>query len=249
MLKLNKCLTELKKIGCVAVKTSFEDEGALFNDLIRLRYLTSQENLKLFIKIGGCEANTDINMAENLCCDGIIVPMVESHYSIKKFLDSIKKYNLFEKVIGINLETKLANELTFDNYILDKINTLTIGRVDLISSLGKDRKEINSEEMYRIVTDTFLKIRNSKEHIKLYLGGSINEASYGFIKKLYDNNLLDFVETRFIVFKVEKLLENYIECIKKANKFEYLWLKHLNEIKQKNVKINEDRINLIKTRM
>jgi len=71
-----KNLEEIKNIGCIGIKTSFEDEGAQFNDLVRLRNFSLKKNLLLIIKIGGCEANSDILMAENLCCDGLVAPMI-----------------------------------------------------------------------------------------------------------------------------------------------------------------------------
>ena len=53
---LQKILFKLKDLGCSGVKISYEDEGALLNELITMRYLTSSVGLKLSIKIGGCEA-------------------------------------------------------------------------------------------------------------------------------------------------------------------------------------------------
>ena len=244
-----KNLEEIKNIGCIGIKTSFEDEGAQFNDLVRLRNFSLKKNLLLIIKIGGCEANSDILMAENLCCDGLVAPMIESEYSILKYTKSIENYKLNNKLIGINLETKNGNDIKFNNNILEKINCVTIGRVDLVGSLGLTRKEINSDEVYNIIFNTFSKIRNINKNIKLYLGGSIDENSFNFIKKLYDNNLIDYVETRFIIYEIKTFIINYKECIKKANEFEYNWLNYLNNIKKDIIENNDKRINTIKNRI
>lgn len=53
-------LNYLKKFGLVAIKQSLEDEGAGFEDIIIMRKLTKEINLKLNVKIGGCEAKNDI---------------------------------------------------------------------------------------------------------------------------------------------------------------------------------------------
>ena len=45
-------LDALKKQGCVAIKVSFEDEGALLNEIVSMRYLTAKTGLKISIKIG-----------------------------------------------------------------------------------------------------------------------------------------------------------------------------------------------------
>ena len=38
------------------VKQSFEDEGAVLEDVVLMRQLTSLANLYMNVKIGGCEA-------------------------------------------------------------------------------------------------------------------------------------------------------------------------------------------------
>ena len=123
--KLEEILQELKDLGAVSVKTSFEDEGAEFNDIMVLRKLTNTHNLKLIIKIGGAEANTDINMAIKLDCDGIIAPMIESKYALKKYLNSLNNIN-YEKSIekGVNLETVNAH-----NNIKDILNSIEAGNI------------------------------------------------------------------------------------------------------------------------
>ena len=53
---LQKILLQLKDLGCSGIKISYEDEGALLNEMITMRYLTSSVGLGLSVKIGGCEA-------------------------------------------------------------------------------------------------------------------------------------------------------------------------------------------------
>jgi hypothetical protein len=81
-------LVLLKKHGCVAVKVSFEDEGALLNEIVSMRYLTAKAGLKISIKIGGCEAKRDIMDCIDLCADAIVSPMIESRFALTKFINS-----------------------------------------------------------------------------------------------------------------------------------------------------------------
>ena len=60
MEELKQILTELKNMGCCGIKVSFEDEGALYNEIISMRSLTKDVGLDLSVKIGGCEAKRDI---------------------------------------------------------------------------------------------------------------------------------------------------------------------------------------------
>ena len=54
-------LLSLKEGGVVGIKQSFEDEGVILEDVARIKRLCDKLELKLNIKIGGCEAITDIN--------------------------------------------------------------------------------------------------------------------------------------------------------------------------------------------
>ena len=72
-------LNELKsRFNIIGIKSSFEDEGVYFNELIKLKELTTITNLDLNIKIGGCEAISDINNCVALNVNGIVAPMIES---------------------------------------------------------------------------------------------------------------------------------------------------------------------------
>ena len=83
-------LNKLKsKYNVVGIKSSFEDEGVQFNELIRLKQLCSLSNIVFNVKIGGCEAISDINNCMLLDSDGMVAPMVESPFALEKFITSI----------------------------------------------------------------------------------------------------------------------------------------------------------------
>lgn len=252
--KIKSILLELKELGAIGIKTSFEDEGADYDDIVILRNLTNDINLKLIIKIGGAEANTDIRMAINLKCDGVVAPMIESNYALKKYLNSINDISEKNKINiekGVNLETINAHE-NIDKILTDNINDIdciTIGRVDLSGSLNMGRSYINSDEMFNIIQSSFSYIKENRNEINTYIGGSIDKDSFTFISKISNLNLINYVETRYIVFDKNRLLENYNKCVELANLFEYYWLNYINtsykieKNKQRIEKISE-RINL-----
>jgi hypothetical protein len=86
---LKEILYKLKEMGCSGVKISYEDEGALLNEVISMRYLTAGVGLNLAIKIGGCEAKRDIVDCMNISCDSIVAPMIESGFALNKFANGI----------------------------------------------------------------------------------------------------------------------------------------------------------------
>ena len=122
---INK-LKILKNFGVVAIKQSLEDEGASFEDLTFMRKLTKKLDLKLNVKIGGCEAKNDIFFCHSIFANGIVAPMVESEYALKKFIQTVPSSfkgdlyvyltpNLPDKITEEEKEllTKLKNEPNF----------------------------------------------------------------------------------------------------------------------------------------
>ncbi|SVE31787.1 uncharacterized protein METZ01_LOCUS484641, partial [marine metagenome] len=106
--KLTDQLVLLKsRFSAVAIKGEFEAEGSSCRDLLRLRRLTVQQNIPLYLKIGGVEALRDLKDAIDLGVDGLIAPMVESAFGVVKFTGAVEsifgKQKLFK---SINIETR-----------------------------------------------------------------------------------------------------------------------------------------------
>jgi len=242
-------LQELKYLGCSGVKISFEDEGATLNDVLIIRQLTHMVGLELSVKIGGCEAKRDITDCNDIInCDTIVAPMVESQFALNKFILSLNEYNCNKKK-GFNLETLNSyNNLNTIENEFDKIDFVTFGRVDYTYSIGKKRDYVDNDEIYNVVCNVFKTAK--KKHIQCYLGGAISISSKQFINKLICNNLIDYFETRYIIFDITKVdMNNYDKIINLSNKFELLWLCYKQDkYSSLNCK-NAQRIELIQTRI
>jgi 4-hydroxy-2-oxoheptanedioate aldolase len=246
--KLVEVLTELKHLGCSGIKISFEDEGALYNEVISMRNLTSMVGLELSVKIGGCEAKRDIVDCLDLGCDAIVAPMVESQFALLKFLQSLKTYN-YTKKRGFNLETIGAYKNLDDLSKLFKIiDFVTIGRVDLVGSLEKTRESVETEEIYQLVETVFKVAR--QEGIGCYLGGAISINTKDFIGKLINSKLLDKFETRYVIYDVHRINFNDFEkLLYWGNIFEVEWLKFISS--RYSMHANKDilRIKMIENRI
>ncbi len=241
-------LTKLKEMGCVGIKTSYEDEGALLNEVISMRSLTSRLGVDLYLKIGGCEAKRDIVEAIELNCDGIVGPMIESAFSLDKFISSCKQYK-YSNAKGINLET-IGGYNNFNTIIpkLPELDFITLGRVDFVGSLNKDRNYVDSNEILEIAKNIFKEAK--KNNILCCLGGAISIKSKEFIRSLVEENLLDKFETRYIIFSTKNLdIEKLDEMLFLANVFEVEWLKYISNRylsysnkDKKRIEMIEDRI-------
>ena len=246
----------IKNFNIFGLKTSFEDEGATFNDVLDVIRLTNIYDLKSTVKIGGCEARSDISNCLDLEVDNIVAPMIESSFSVKKFTDSIdsiyksRKENSFyiniESIQSVNNVKEIIQEAANNN-----LTGIVVGRSDLSKSLNLTKKDTNSEKILNL-TKKVLEIAKEK-NIETTIGGNLNSESLEFIKKLHNEKLLDRVETRLVICYVDdKLIENYSEFISLAISLEKEILeKRLykslvnNEKIQKRLKAISERVNFL----
>jgi len=212
------------KYNCVGIKTSFEDEGANATDIIKLRKLTSENGLKLAIKVGGCEAKTDIKNAMDLCCDSIVGPMIETSYALEKYLQATRNLDVSR---GVNLETiSSLNNIDSLLSIAGSLDFFVIGRVDLIGSMGKSRSEIESVDTQRIIEDALVKIKSTNK--MTYMGGALSQSSLDFVSRMYHEGLLDYIETRFVIMKLSpSLFSVWDDAMRTAHEFELKWTQQL----------------------
>ena len=246
MEQLKDILRQVMDLGCTGIKISFEDEGALLSEHMVMSHLTSSLGIDLAIKIGGCEAKRDIVDCMNLNCTSIVAPMVESRFSLKKFINSCQQYKVTQK-LGFNLETIGAyNNLSELKEEFDSVDYVTFGRVDFVSSMNKDRTYVDNDEMYGYVSDVFKTVKTYNK--KCYMGGAISITSEDFINKLIKESLLDKFETRYIIFDAKKITD-FKKCIYYANVFEVAWLKYIREMYLMSADKDKKRIEMIEERI
>lgn len=254
--KCVKILTDLiENDGLIGIKTSFEDEGALFEETVRLKEICNQAKTKVTLKIGGPEAIRDIKDSATIGVKGLVAPMVESAFGLKKYIQAVNN-NLPADVVqslqlNVNLETISAVKNVNSVLGIQEANSLygvTVGRVDLVSSMGKDRSYVNSDEILGLTKDVFLKAKELG--LKACLGGAVSTDSFSFLKKLHSEGLLDKFETRYAIYDPSIALKNLARALSKGQMFEYEWLmvKHehyTNYANQdiKRIKMIQERIN------
>jgi hypothetical protein len=254
-----KCVSILTDMienhGLIGIKTSFEDEGATFNEVLRLKEICNQAKTKLTLKIGGPEASRDIQDSAIIGVKGLVAPMVESGFGLTKFINCVNT-NLSHDVIDsleliVNIETiqayKNIDEILNINESKD-LYALTVGRVDFVSSMGKNRKFVDSPEMLAMTKDIFIKAKQIG--LTVNLGGAITMDSYKFLTELYKEGLLDKFETRYAIYDPSKALKNLSKALAKGQMFEYEWLVNKKETYQfqadkenKRIQMIQDRIN------
>ena len=87
VIDLKESLEKLSKsYGIIGMKQSFEDEGVLLNDVVAFKRVTEVCGLQSYVKIGGCEAKSDLYNCIRMGINGIIAPMVETPFALSKSL-------------------------------------------------------------------------------------------------------------------------------------------------------------------
>lgn len=226
MKKLIKELEILSNKGIIGIKQSFEDEGALHQDILTMRRITELCNLKLSVKIGGCEAKTDINFCNNIGVNGIVAPMVETKFAFQKFIESVIDLKNIKFYINIESKTAYKNLSSILESPSSKlISGIVIGRSDLVKSYGYSKDQVNADFINDIVNDILTQCKSYG--LETLMGGNISPASSSFIKKMYDDKLLQYIETRNIIIKLnDSNIKNISNTIKSSLLFESDWLKY-----------------------
>lgn len=224
MKELKTRLEELKHLGAIGVKQSTEDEGAVYEDIALIRDISRSCGLKLNVKIGGCEAKTDISFCNFIKVDGIVAPMIESEFALQKFTESLCYIKDINSYINIESNAAVDNlEKILKSSSFKTLNGIVIGRSDLAKSYGYGKGMVDSQKMQDRVYNV-LKTCSKKSPVMI-MGGNINKQSIVFIEKLYRENLLDFIETRNIIIELDTAFNNDLDTvIKKALIFESFWL-------------------------
>lgn len=249
-------LKELKEFyGVIRVKAEFEAEGSRINELMRLRDIASRSGVGLTIKIGGAEAKCDIYHSLHIGADCLIAPMIETPYAAKKYISAVNEIITNDELenieIGFNIETITGLENLED--ILNKndlknLRIITVGRTDLTGSMGLSMDNRNSLEVYE-KCEKIMKIAK-KKNIKCGLGGGISPESVDFMKKLIDKGLLDFYETRKVIFQnVHADKETISKGISKAVQLEYIWLQNKRNYYLKIYEEDDPRIKMLEERI
>lgn len=226
---LNKLRQEY---GAVSVKAEFEAEGTRTDELLRLIDLARRAELKVSLKIGGCEAVRDLLESQQFGVEYIIAPMVETPYALKKFILAKNKVYSIEQQKYTDFLINVETITTFNNLeeianiakTSDGVQGLVFGRVDFVGSMGQSRMQVDSPDITKYIIETANSCKATG--LDMVVGGAISSDSLIALKEIYDVHLTRF-ETRKVVFDSAALnSSNIINGLKATLLFELLWLKN-----------------------
>jgi hypothetical protein len=228
-----KLLVDLRKnYNLVGIKTEFEAEGVHLDEFYRLKEITMLAGLPITLKIGGCEAITDISFGKAIGVSHVIAPMIESSFAVKKFMAATYKCytddELEDVIFEINIETITgynAFEKILDLPEYTKIGGITIGRTDLTHSMGFSTEEMECDVVFSICRDIFMSSKKKYPGKKCTLGGINSFKVIEFLQR-FPKKIIDRYETRKTIFSYDGSDHNIKEGLVKGLQFEIMWYKN-----------------------
>lgn len=245
-----------EKYSYVGVKTEFEAEGVRMEEMLRLAEVTRMADLKIGIKIGGCEAITDLHQAKLVGSDYVIAPMIETPYALSKFIEAKNKIYLEEERKDVRFMFNLETITAFNNLeeiakiaaAKDGVDGMVFGRVDFVSSLGLCRDKISDDQISQYINKTAQICK--QYNLDFIIGGAVTEETMASVLGAKKIHLTRF-ETRKIIFDSALLNDknNLRKGLESAVRFELLWLENKCNYYSLISKEDHSRIAMLKNRL
>ncbi len=223
-------LRKLKEIyGVTHIKAEFEAEGSRKDELIMLREFIKEVKLGFIIKIGGCEAVHDLDQCKLLHATGVMAPMIETPFAMKKYKNAYEKVfeieNSIERIINAETVTCIKNYDEILSEGKDFLTGVTVGRSDLSASMGIERSDIECERVFEATKELVIKSKDAG--LTTNFGGNIGINSIPFIIRLA--KYVDRFETHKVVLMPSDNADELKKAIQEALHFELVYLEFKSE--------------------
>jgi len=187
-----------------SLKGEFEAEGLNAIELAGEVIWSARRGLDYLVKIGGCEAKSDIEYLQHLGVRNVVAPMIESSFAMSKYMAMLPD-RAFDHV-GATIETFHAVDRIEE--ILNagtKLTAVTIGRSDLTASFGG-----SSTNCPETLDKTLRVARAAKARgLEVTMGGSVDARTRELLREGHPlAQVIDAVETRKIVMPISTFIED-----------------------------------------
>ena len=188
----------------VALKGEFEAEGLSRDSVAAEAAFAARHGLPYLVKIGGCEAKSDLRFLTQIGVRRVVAPMIESPFAMRKYMEMVPDGSFDH--IGVTIETVDAVRRIED--ILDagvKLSEVTVGRTDLTASFAG--LGVDSDETIAMVKEV---ARAAKERgLETTMGGSVGAGTRERLEVDDElRGLIACLETRKCVMPTARFLED-----------------------------------------
>lgn len=189
------------EFGFVAVKAEFEAEGTRRHELLRLSDLARRAGLDVALKIGGCEALSDLQDARDLNVDVLVAPMVETPFALSKYIAAKDRTHGDDDdcrfLFIVETATALSNIDALIDVAAGRVDGIVFGRIDFSLSCGLTREDADGNA----VTEAAVRIARgcAGRDLEFIVGGGLSERSLPLLEAVRRIRL-DRFESRKVVF-------------------------------------------------
>ena len=235
MNSLEKQMVELlidlrENYSFVGIKAEFEHEGARMDEMFRLKEITMEAGLGITMKIGGCEAVTNLYDSRTIGVQSIVAPMVESPFAVKKFLSAVNEVYSEEELSNVSLFLNVESIQGYHNFEqmlalpeFERVGGVTVGRGDMACSMGLERSEVNADSVFEVCSTIFRLTKERFPQKECILGGVGEYHALGFLSR-FPKGMVDSYEGRKAMFAVTEGWEEKARLgLAKGLEFEILW--------------------------
>lgn len=213
------------------LKTEFEAEGVRLEEVLRQKELCMRADLALTLKIGGCEAVSDMRTAQAVGVDALVAPMIESAFALRKFVDAAKSvFTQAEREsleLRVNVESR-SGAADYDAMLAAEqfaaLSGIVIGRKDLALSLGSG--DVDDPRVIACCKEIFRKTRAARPAAQCSMGGMISPAALPLLEEFA--GMVSSVETRKVIYDIpaEGGARGLFAAAKLGCEFETLWYRN-----------------------
>jgi len=226
-----------------SLKGEFEAEGLNAVELAAEVIWAARHGLDYLVKIGGCEAKSDIDYLQRLGVRNVVAPMIESGFAMSKYMSMLPD-EAFDHV-GVTIETFHAVDRIEE--ILDagtKLTAVTIGRSDLTASFGG-----SSTNCPETLEKTLKVARAAKARdLEVTMGGSVDSRTRELLREGHPlAEVIDAIETRKIVMPISTFIED--GTLEDSISVEYKLLEQRMRPLRASLKAMSDRYEKIRSRV
>ena len=204
LFKIRKDLSELVKTSAFSGLKGGTETEDMDHDELRLLAIIGKDIVPVTVKIGGPEARTDIRYCYSIGVDGISAPMIESEYSLRNFISTLKNlvppasYMKLKKSINLETITGYRNILEIaDSKAFLELDNVTAARSDLSASMDSHPDD---PEVMRVTTQ-IVKITKDRGK-KSSVGGTITKSNFYNIIDTIDP---DTINSRHIAVDIARV--------------------------------------------
>jgi 2-keto-3-deoxy-L-rhamnonate aldolase RhmA len=232
--------------GCCALKAGTEWEDMDYSEISQLHSLLGDKPYPIFVKIAGAEARTDLRHLCAIGVNGILGPMVESSYTLEKFVTTVQQVyqgNPVSPDLAINIETIQGYEnldKILDSPYFQTINTVVIGRLDLALSMGFN--DVDQPAIQQVTEDLARQVHRRGKRVSV--GGFVNPSSAGALQALN----IDCLNTIHIMLDLSKV-KDASAAVWKALEFEIAYYQALIDLHPEREQFYQSRIITSQTKL